>query len=100
MMHLVVFQPSRGLFDPSPQGVINELQSAPVRAYRHYLGNAWIVVTSEDTQTLSDRLTRKMLNKDRLLIISIEQTTRYQGWLSPDAWEWIQERINEGALYA
>ncbi len=98
-MYLIAFTPNRGPFDPPSQGFVNTLQSAPTRAWRHDFGNVWIVVSSETSASdVYNRLRVFMLDKDRLLVISINNQTQFQGWLGQDAWKWLNEQIGSGAL--
>lgn len=97
MMYLVNFVPDRGLFDPSSQAFVDEIQSAPTRAWRRDFGNVWLIVTSENTPSLVyQRLRPHMLDKDRLLIMSMNSQTQYQGWLPSDAWDWLSTQIQSG----
>jgi hypothetical protein len=100
MIYLVNFEPSRGLFDPSLQGFIDAIQSPPTRTLWHDLRDTWIIVTSEHSvNEVYDRLYSHILTKEKLLIISINQQTQYQGWLDQDAWDWLSAQIQSGALY-
>jgi len=99
MIYLVNFEPSRGLFDPSLRGFIDAIQSPPTRSWWHDLRDTWIIVTSEHSANeVYDRLHMHILDKEKLLIISINQQTQYQGWLGQDAWDWLDSQIQSGAL--
>lgn len=56
----------------------------------HFLGSTWLVDTSLSAQGIWDRLAPHVDKNDFFLVIGI--TRDYQGWLSKEAWEWINAR--------
>ena len=57
----------------------------------HYLTNTWIVIHYDTLVDLSARLVPLIYHDDRLLIMPAKGPAN--GWLSRDAWTWIQERV-------
>ena len=60
-------------------------------AWWHYLESTWIVDTSLDAQEIWDKIGIHCDSNDRVLVISL--SSRKQGWLPKDAWEWINDRL-------
>ena len=67
----------------------DELKLSP--DWWHFLDSTWLVATSETAEQLAARLLRHLDKNDRILIIKV--TKPYQGWLSDDAWEWINRNV-------
>ncbi len=61
----------------------------------HYLGSTWLVDTSLDAAGIWKRLAPHVDRNDRVLVIGVTQD--YQGWLSKEAWEWINNRRTSAA---
>jgi hypothetical protein len=57
----------------------------------HYLNNTWIVVREELLTDFSNLLVSKLHSKDRLLVPPAIGPGG--GWLTPEAWEWINARL-------
>lgn len=66
----------------------NTLQN-DFQAYFHYLDDTWLIQTDETPDEVYNRLRIHITQNDRLLIIKAEPL--YQGWLPPDAWEWMKK---------
>ncbi len=64
-------------------------------AWWHYLDSTWLVDTHLSAQQISDNLVPTIDSNDRLLAIGV--TSDYQGWLTEDAWKWINERMRRAA---
>jgi hypothetical protein len=56
----------------------------------HYFGSTWLVDTSMTAQEIWQKLAPCIDKNDRVLVIGV--TRDYQGWLSQDAWDWINAR--------
>jgi hypothetical protein len=56
----------------------------------HYLGSTWLVSTSLTAQGIWDRLAPHIDKNDFMLVVGI--TRDHQGWLPPEAWNWINTR--------
>ena len=56
----------------------------------HFLESTWLVDTNLRAQVIWDRLAPKVDRNDSVLVIGV--TRDYQGWLSKEAWEWIDSR--------
>jgi hypothetical protein len=56
----------------------------------HYFDNIWIVNTGLSADQFAKKLYPHMTKADRLLVVKL--TKDKQGWLPPDAWEWLNER--------
>ncbi|WP_347268937.1 hypothetical protein [Paracoccus sp. (in: a-proteobacteria)] len=58
----------------------------------HYLGSTWLVDTNLNAKGVWDRLAPHVDKNDRVLVIGV--TRDYSGWLTQEAWEWINSRLN------
>jgi hypothetical protein len=61
----------------------------------HYLGSTWLVDCALDANAIFERLRPHLDGSDRVLVIRVARD--YQGWLEPDAWEWINQRTYAAA---
>ena len=59
----------------------------------HYLDSTWLVKSNLRAPQIWDRLQKHVDNNDVVLVIEV--TTNYSGWLSKQAWEWIRKHIGE-----
>ena len=59
-------------------------------AWWHYLGSTWLVDTTLDAEGIWKHLAPHFDANDRTLIIGV--TRDYQGWLTKEAWQWINGR--------
>lgn len=59
----------------------------------HYLGSTWLVDTNLTAKEVWDRLAPHVDQNDRFLVIGV--TRDYSGWLTKEAWEWINSRLNK-----
>lgn len=60
-----------------------------------FLGSTWLVDTSLNANGIWDRLAPHIDNNDYFLVIGV--TRDYQGWLSQEAWDWINSRQSKMA---
>jgi hypothetical protein len=72
------------------KALIDQLQGS--QAWWHFLESTWLIQTSEDINTLSNRLITNLDTNDFLLMIEVKRN--YQGWLPKEAWDWMNERIS------
>ncbi|MCG5262440.1 hypothetical protein [Cupriavidus gilardii] len=70
-----------------------ELKKSP--SWWHYLDSTWLIYTTETAQQLSNRLLMHIDKNDRLLVIKVVRA--YQGWLSEEAWKWINQYVTDPA---
>ncbi|MCC5641279.1 hypothetical protein LC593_36890 [Nostoc sp. CHAB 5844] len=70
-----------------------ELKKSP--SWWHHLDSTWLIYTSETAEQLSARLLKHIDTNDRLLVIKVVQA--YQGWLTEEAWKWINEHVTDAA---
>lgn len=56
----------------------------------HYLGSTWLVDTNMSAHAVWERLAPVIDKNDRVLVIGV--TKEKQGWLSQEAWDWINAR--------
>jgi hypothetical protein len=56
----------------------------------HYLGSTWLVDTNLSAEGIWNRLAPVVDKNDRVLVIGV--TKDKQGWLSQEAWDWINAR--------
>jgi len=61
----------------------------------HYLQSTWLVDTTLDAAAIWKRLDPHIDANDRMLVIGV--TKDYSGWLTQDAWEWINGRRSRAA---
>lgn len=64
-------------------------------AWWHYLGSTWLVDTHLRAEEIFSRLQSHLDANDRMLIVGVTQD--YQGWLTQEAWNWINTRIRKAA---
>lgn len=64
-------------------------------AWWHYLDSTWLIDTRLGASEIYRRLSPHMDKNDRVLIISVGSD--YNGWLTQDAWDWINERLRTAA---
>lgn len=69
--------------------VYEELKKSP--KWIHLLDSTWLIATSESAQQLSDRILKHTDENDRFLVIKV--TREYQGYLSQDQWDWINQNV-------
>ena len=61
----------------------------------HYLGSTWLVDTSLSAQGIWKKLQDHVDENDRMLIIGVTKDSA--GWLTQDAWDWINSRLKTAA---
>jgi hypothetical protein len=59
----------------------------------HFLSSTWIVIRRDLLADFARSLRAKMHSKDRLLILPAKGPA--DGWLTPDAWDWINGRLKD-----
>lgn len=59
-------------------------------AWWHYLGSTWLVDTHLDANGIFSRIKAHIDTNDRMLIVGV--TRDCSGWLTQEAWDWINER--------
>jgi len=63
----------------------------------HYMESAWLLYTSLSANQIWNTISSVIDENDRVLIIEV--TNNKQGWLTREAWDWINSRI-QTRLYA
>jgi len=59
----------------------------------HYLDSTWLIRSNDSINSLADDIRNILDPNDRFLIFEV--TGKYsQGWLSSEAWEWINSHNN------
>ncbi len=58
----------------------------------HYLDSTWLVHSALNATQIWNHIAPHVDPNDRVLVIGV--TADYQGWLTKDAWDWINARIN------
>jgi hypothetical protein len=88
MLYLVTFQlrPQR---DPAKL----EAELKNTNWWSHYLDHTWLVVTTEDTTRLTNRLYTAITGTDSLLVVKIPPGAEFHGWLPQEAWDWIRQHM-------
>ncbi|MFS8149994.1 hypothetical protein [Vreelandella titanicae] len=71
------------------KGLINELEESP--SWWHHLGSTWLIATHESADQLFKRLKPYLDDNDGILIITV--TYPKSGWLTQEAWDWINEHL-------
>ncbi len=64
-------------------------------AWWHYLGSTWLVETNLNAEGIWKRLAPTVDTNDRVLIIGVTKDSA--GWLSKEAWDWINGRMARAA---
>jgi len=71
--------------------LITELQNSP--HWWHFFDYTWLIGTNETADELYGRVSRHLTAADRELIVELRRGVEYQGWLTKEAWDWINERL-------
>ncbi|MCK5022056.1 MAG: hypothetical protein KAR54_02310 [Candidatus Pacebacteria bacterium] len=89
MLYLITYDLNR------PQQNYTELYNALKSrgAWWHYLDSTWLVKSSEDITTFTNRIKIEIDNNDSLLVIEITNDN-YKGWLPQKAWDWLRNNID------
>lgn len=66
-----------------------ELESSA--SWWHHLDSTWLIYTAESAKMLANRLRSHLDDNDLLLVIEV--TSEYSGWLPQKAWDWMKEYI-------
>lgn len=61
----------------------------------HYLDSTWLVDTNLTAGGIWEKIKQHIDQNDNVLIIGV--TKDYSGWLSKEAWAWINERKSRAA---
>jgi hypothetical protein len=85
--YILVFDPTRIQMSKEIHEVIKKSQF--IYTWWHYLNSAYIIKSQYTLETLHDELTKKLTNK-QFLIIEIDPYNR-NGWLKKEAWDWINK---------
>lgn len=56
--------------------------------YWHYLDSTWLVESPLSAIQISEHLRKHIDSNDNLLVIGVRR--EYAGWLSKEAWQWIE----------
>lgn len=96
-LYVVNINTNRGVFGPSADPLIQQLQVPPTRSWWHWLKETWIISTPEQLYELDARLRQRIEPADKLFILPLPDN--YAGWLPPEAWQWIEQRIDAGENY-
>ena len=57
----------------------------------HYLTSTWLIATNETADQLWDRISSTVDKSDEVLVIRV--CAESQGWLSKEAWDWINKHV-------
>jgi hypothetical protein len=60
-------------------------------AWWHYLESTWLLSTTDNVVTWTDKIRAAMDENDIFLVVDITGKSN-NGWLPKKAWEWINER--------
>ena len=63
-----------------------------VDSWWHFLESTWLISTNESALQVWERLRRTILRDDSLLIIEVRHNLN--GWLPPEAWQWIRANVH------
>ena len=69
-----------------------------VPLYWHYLEHVWLVKTDEDSHTWVTRLRAQINEQTDFLVVTKVDLAEYDGWLPPQAWEWIRENRENSTI--
>ena len=64
-------------------------------AWWHHLDSTWLVDTQLDANGIFSRVKAHIDSNDRMLIVGITRDS--SGWLTQEAWNWINERARKAA---
>ncbi len=74
-------------------GLISELENSP--NWWHFLKPSWLIATFETPEQLWDRISPHIDKSDTVLIIEV--VNRRAGWMSQEAWHWINVNVRRAA---
>ncbi len=74
-------------------GLISELENSP--NWWHFLKSSWLIATFETPEQLWDRISPHIDKSDTVLIIEV--VNRSAGWMSQEAWDWINVNVRRAA---
>lgn len=57
----------------------------------HYLESTWILSTSDNINTWSDKIRAVLDANDNFIVVNITGQPHH-GWLPQDAWKWIKDQ--------
>ncbi len=61
------------------------------KTWWHYIDSTWLIKTTEPASNISNKLQPYIdQSLDNLLVVKIDPSDK-QGWLSKEAWEWVEE---------
>lgn len=88
---MAVYNISYDLSQPGQKyaGLIEEIKRSP--GYLHCLESTWLVSTAETAEQVFQRLSPNLDKNDSILVIEVVKN--YQGWLSKEKWEWINQHV-------
>ncbi|HLX08941.1 MAG TPA: hypothetical protein VKY89_13895 [Thermoanaerobaculia bacterium] len=61
----------------------------------HYLESTWLIATDETASQVWNRISPAIDQNDRVLIIEVVNNTN--GWLTQEAWDWINQHFQAAA---
>lgn len=59
----------------------------------HYLESTWIIKTNNNLVQIQNALLSQIDQNDRLLVIQV--VNQKTGWLTKDAWDWINQNVGQ-----
>ena len=76
--------------------LINALKNdKDVKAWWHHISNTVIIITNPNVTALSaQRYVKKYFPSSDFMVMRIERTMDYDGWLTQNAWDWIENSLN------
>ena len=85
---IVVYELRKESHSKDYQGVLSV-----IKGYDHIRigGSEYCIYTSDSPNVVFDRMSPYVDSNDRVLVARVVDP--YQGWLSNDQWEWINERL-------
>lgn len=72
--------------------LIEELKKSD--GWAHHLDYTWFIATKESLDELYERLAIRFRDTDHFIIIRINPSSIYKGWLPKPAWDWLAENWN------
>ncbi len=63
----------------------------------HYIKTCYIIISNKSVDTLARSIGNSLISEKKFLMIEVNMNNR-QGWLTQEAWKWLNE--NKGNSYS
>lgn len=91
MVYLIGYDLNKA--DKNYDGVYTAIKESSVNGatWWHYLDSTWIIKSNLTVNQVSDKIKPETDENDRFLVIEVKNNK--QGWLTQDAWDYLNDNI-------